>query len=56
VTRSTRTSYTSDRPAVDSVSSEGIVSAIDAGKAKFTVKCDDKTIVLPVVITPSPAR
>jgi hypothetical protein len=56
VTRSGRTAYTSDRPGVASVSSEGSVSAIGAGKAKITVKYDDKTIVVPVVITQSPAR
>jgi hypothetical protein len=56
VTRSRRTAYTSDRPAVAVVSSEGSVSAVSAGKAKITVKYDDKIIVVPVVITQSPAR
>lgn len=54
VTRSQRTTYTSDRPAVAVVSSEGGVSAVGAGKAKITIKYGDKSIVVPVVITGNP--
>jgi len=55
VTRSQRTTYTSDRPAVAVVSSEGGVSGVAAGKARITVKYGDKIIVVPVVITQNPA-
>jgi hypothetical protein len=55
-TRSTRTSYTSDRPAVAVESSEGSVSGVGVGKAKITVKNGDKTVVVPVVITQNPVR
>jgi hypothetical protein len=54
VTRSRRTAYTSDRPAVAAVSTEGTVSAVGIGKARITVKYGDKTIVVPVVITHNP--
>jgi hypothetical protein len=54
VTRSTQTTYASDRPGVAVVSSQGSVSAAGAGKAKITVKHGDKTIVVPVVITAAP--
>ena len=56
VTRSTRTTYTSDRPAVAVVSGEGGVSAVSIGKAKITVKYGDKTVVVPVEITQNPVR
>jgi hypothetical protein len=55
VTRSQRTTYTSDRPAVAVVSSEGGVSGVGVGKARITVKYGNKTIVVPVVITQNPA-
>lgn len=55
VTRSKRTAYTSDRPAVAAVSSEGTVSAVSAGKARITVKYGDKNIVVvPVNVTHNP--
>jgi hypothetical protein len=54
VTRSTQTAYTSDRPEVTVVSSEGAVTAAGPGKAKITVRYGDKTLVVPVVITPAP--
>jgi hypothetical protein len=55
VTRSRRTAYTSDRPAVAVVSSEGTVSAVAAGKARITVKYGDKsTVVVPVLVTHNP--
>ena len=56
VTRSRRMTYTSDRPAVAVVSSEGGVTAVGVGKAKITVKYGDKSIVVPVVITQNPVR
>jgi hypothetical protein len=56
VTRSRRTTYTSDRPAIAMVSSQGGVSAAGMGKAKITVRYGDKTIVVPVVITQNPVR
>ena len=55
VTRSTRATYTSDRPTVAAVTTEGGVSGVAAGKARITVKYDDKTVVVPVVVTPNPA-
>ena len=55
VTRSTRATYTSDRPTVAAVTSEGGVSGVAAGKARITVKYDDKVVVVPVVVTPNPA-
>jgi hypothetical protein len=55
VTRSTRATYTSDRPTVAAVTSEGGVSGVAAGKARITVKYDDKIVVVPVVVTPNPA-
>ena len=54
VTRSTRTAYTSDRPGVVTVSAEGSVSAVSAGKARITVKYGDRSIVVPVVVTRNP--
>jgi hypothetical protein len=56
VTRSKRTTYTSDRPTVAVVSSEGGVSAVGIGKAKITVKYGDKSVIVPVVITQNPVR
>ena len=56
VTRSKRMTYTSDRPAVAAVSSEGAVSAVGAGKARITVRYGDKTLVVPVIITQNPVR
>ena len=56
VTRSNRTTYTSDRPGVAVVSSEGGVSAVGVGKAKITVKYGDKSVVVPVEITQNPVR
>lgn len=56
VTRSKRTTYTSDRPAIAVVSSEGGVSAVAIGKAKITVKYGDKAVVVPVEITQNPVR
>jgi len=56
VTRSTQTSYTSDRPAVAEVSSKGSVSGVGAGKARITVKYGDRSIIVPVVITQNPVR
>src|ERR1022692_3937230 len=55
VTRSTRATYTSDRPTVAAVTKEGGVSGVAAGKARITVKYDDKVVVVPVVVTPNPA-
>jgi hypothetical protein len=55
LTRSSRVTYTSDRPAVAVVSGDGGVSAVGAGKAKITVKYGDKTIIVPVVVTQNPA-
>jgi hypothetical protein len=56
VTHSKRTAYTSDRPTVATVSSDGTVSAVGIGKAKITVKYGEKSIVVPVVITRNPVR
>ena len=55
VTRSVRATYSSDRPAVAAVSSEGGVTGVGAGKARITVKYGDKIIVVGIVITPNPA-
>jgi hypothetical protein len=54
VTRSMRATYTSDRPTVAAVTSEGGVSGVASGKARITVKYGDKVIIVPVVITPNP--
>jgi hypothetical protein len=55
VTRSRRMAYTSDRPAVATVTPEGAVSAVAAGKAKITAKYGDRSIVIvPVVVTHNP--
>jgi hypothetical protein len=56
VTRSRRTTYTSDRPTVAVVSSEGAVSAVGVGKAKITVRYDDKAVVVPVIISRTPGQ
>jgi hypothetical protein len=54
VTRSMRATYTSDKPTVAAVTSEGAISGVGAGKARITVKYGDKIIVVPVAITPNP--
>ncbi len=51
VTRSTQIAYTSDRPAVAAISSDGTISAASAGKVRITVKYADKTILVPVAIS-----
>ena len=51
LTRSSQMAYTSDRPAVATVDSEGNVSAVKAGKAKVTAKYGDKVIAIQVGIT-----
>ena len=55
VTRSVRAAYTSDRPTVAAVTKEGAISGVAAGKARITVKYDDKIVVVPVVVTPNGA-
>ena len=50
VTRSTEISYISDHPAVAEMSAEGSVKGVTAGKAKITVKYDDRSIVVPVSV------
>jgi len=52
LTRSTQTSYTSDRPDVAAVSNEGALTGAAAGKAKIVVKYGDKSVIVPVVVTP----
>ena len=56
VTHSKRMAYASDKPTVATVSSNGTVSPVAAGKARITVKYGDKSIVIPVVITRTPSR
>jgi len=48
VTRSKRTTYSSDKPSVVQVSSDGTLSAAGVGKAKITVRYGDKVLVIPV--------
>ena len=55
LSRSVRTTYTSDKPTIAAVTSEGGVSGVGAGKARITVKYGDKIVVVPIVITQSAA-
>lgn len=54
VTRSTRTTYTSDSPGVVSVTKEGLVTAVSAGSAKITIRNGDAVLVLRVTVPRHP--
>ena len=51
LTRSSQMVYTSDRPSVAAVSSDGAVTGAGSGKAKITAKFGDKAIVIPIAVT-----
>ena len=51
VTRSSQMAYTSDRPSVATVDSEGNVSGVKAGKAKVTARYADNVTAIQVGVT-----
>jgi len=56
VTRSRRMAYTSDKPAIATVSDDGVVSAVAQGKARITARYSDKILIVPVTVTQKPNR
>ena len=50
LTRSTRTTYVSDTPAVATVDANGVVTGVRPGSARITIRSGGRTLVVPVTV------